>query len=243
MTNSGAPWRVTLGHVAGRVPVYVGIGAISTGSASGAAEMARIVGCAGRTMLPLMFLSPNDEELYRYFLAVARVDRSARPSLYNNPDRMRVNLSASLVERLADVPNIVGVKDSSGDLANRGIYPPNSGAKGSGSWPAGDVSDPRDPRIWRRRLCRRDGQHRSRPRGGDLARNFLAGDSGKGPARHSSALLLCGWRSIWGASRWLAKGRPEPAGVPGRGAGLGRMLAVRTQIGRGCATCWSRSAR
>jgi 4-hydroxy-tetrahydrodipicolinate synthase len=37
--------------------------------------------------------------------------------LYNNPDRMRTGISAALMERLADIPNVVGAKDSSGDLS------------------------------------------------------------------------------------------------------------------------------
>ena len=36
--------------------------------------------------------------------------------LYNNPDRMRCGISANLLERLAEIPNIVGVKESSGDM-------------------------------------------------------------------------------------------------------------------------------
>jgi 4-hydroxy-tetrahydrodipicolinate synthase len=68
-----------------------------------------------------MFLSPNDDELYRHFKAVA--DATDLPVLlYNNPDRMRVGISAGLLERLADIPNIVGAKDSSGDLTLTAEY-------------------------------------------------------------------------------------------------------------------------
>jgi 4-hydroxy-tetrahydrodipicolinate synthase len=68
-----------------------------------------------------MFLSPNDEELYQHFKAVA--DATDLPVLlYNNPDRMRVGISADLMERLADIPNIVGAKDSSGDLTLTAEY-------------------------------------------------------------------------------------------------------------------------
>jgi len=88
-----------------------------------------ITGAQAITILPPMFLSPNDEELYRHFLAVA--ESTGLPVLlYNNPDRMRVNLSASLVERLADVPNIVGVKDSSGDLVLTAEYIRRTRSKG-----------------------------------------------------------------------------------------------------------------
>jgi len=112
---------VTLEQTAGRVPVYVGIGAISTKECIRTAAMAGSVGAQAITILPPMFLSPNDEELYRHFLAVAE-STDLPVLLYNNPDRMRVNLSSSLVERLADVPNIVGVKDSSGDLVLTAEY-------------------------------------------------------------------------------------------------------------------------
>jgi 4-hydroxy-tetrahydrodipicolinate synthase len=68
------------------------------------------------TILPPMFLSPNDEELYRHFRTVAE-STQLPVLLYNNPDRLCVNISANLIERLAGVPNIVGIKDSSGDLS------------------------------------------------------------------------------------------------------------------------------
>ena len=112
---------ITLNQAAGRVPVYAGIGAVSTRECVRAAAMAEGEGAQAVTMLPPMFLSPNDEELYRHFRAVA--DSTRLPVLlYNNPDRMNVNISASLLERLADVPNIVGAKDSSGDLVLTAEY-------------------------------------------------------------------------------------------------------------------------
>jgi 4-hydroxy-tetrahydrodipicolinate synthase len=120
---------VTMDQTAGRVPVYVGIGAISTKECVRTAAMAGSLGAQAITILPPMFLSPSDEELFRHFLAVAE-STDLPVLLYNNPDRMRVNLSASLVERLADVPNIVGVKDSSGDLVLTAEYIRRTRSKG-----------------------------------------------------------------------------------------------------------------
>jgi 4-hydroxy-tetrahydrodipicolinate synthase len=106
---------VTVEQAAGRVPVYMGIGAISTRECVRLARLGEREKAQAVTILPPMFLSPNDEELYRHFTAVA--DATSLPVLlYNNPDRMRSGISAGLLERLADVPNIVGIKDSSGDL-------------------------------------------------------------------------------------------------------------------------------
>ena len=68
-----------------------------------------------------MFISPSEEELYQHFRAIA--ESTALPVLvYNNPDRTGINMSANLVERLAGIPNIVGAKDSSGDLTLTSEY-------------------------------------------------------------------------------------------------------------------------
>jgi len=112
---------LTLKHAAGRVPVYVGIGAIATRECIRIARLAEQYKAQAITILPPMFIAPNEEELYQHFKAVA--DATSLPMLiYNNPDRLQVNVSARLLERLADVPNIVGVKDSSGDLALTAEY-------------------------------------------------------------------------------------------------------------------------
>jgi 4-hydroxy-tetrahydrodipicolinate synthase len=112
---------VTLDQVHGRVPVYMGIGAIATRECLELAKLAEREKAQAITLLPPMFISPSDEELYQHFRAVA--EATPLPLLlYNNPDRMNVNISANLLERLASVPNIVGVKDSSGDLTLTAEY-------------------------------------------------------------------------------------------------------------------------
>lgn len=108
-------------HAAGRVPIYMGVGAIATRECVRLARLAEQHGAQAVTILPPMFIGPNEEELYQHFKAVA--DAIALPLLiYNNPDRLQVNISPRLLERLADVPNIVGVKDSSGDMALTAEY-------------------------------------------------------------------------------------------------------------------------
>ncbi|TVY02914.1 dihydrodipicolinate synthase family protein [Paenibacillus cremeus] len=113
--------HVTIDQTGGRVPVYVGIGAISTKECIKLARMGEGQGAQALTILPPMFLTPNEDELYRHFRAIA--DSSSLPVLlYNNPDRVGSNISVRLMERLADIPNIVGVKDSSGDLSLTAEY-------------------------------------------------------------------------------------------------------------------------
>lgn len=112
---------ITIDHVKGRVPVYVGIGAISTRECIQLARLAEEKRAQAITILPPMFLRPNEDELYEHFRAVAE-STSLPVLLYNNPDRVGTNISANLIERLADIPNIVGIKDSSGDLTLTAEY-------------------------------------------------------------------------------------------------------------------------
>ena len=107
--------EITLDQAAGRVPVYFGIGAITTRECVRWARLAEKIGAQAISILHPMFLSPSDEELYSHFRTVA--DATSLPVLlYNNPDRMVCGISASLLERLARVDNIVGIKESSGDM-------------------------------------------------------------------------------------------------------------------------------
>jgi 4-hydroxy-tetrahydrodipicolinate synthase len=113
--------KVSLENIAGRVPAYFGIGAITTKECVSLAKMAAACGAQAITILPPMFVTPNDDELLAHFKAVA--EATPLPVLiYNNPDRMNVNISANLIEKLAGVKGIVGVKDSSGDLTLTAEY-------------------------------------------------------------------------------------------------------------------------
>ncbi|NOU95887.1 4-hydroxy-tetrahydrodipicolinate synthase [Paenibacillus sp. LMG 31456] len=113
--------RITIEQVAGRVPVYMGIGAITTKECVKLARMGESLNAQAITILPPMFLTPSEEELYQHFRKVA--ESTALPVLlYNNPDRVGNNISANLIERLADIPNIIGVKDSGGDLTLTAEY-------------------------------------------------------------------------------------------------------------------------
>ena len=105
----------------GRVPVYAGIGSITTRECVKCAKMAETAGAQAVTILPPMFISPNDDELYEHFRAIAAAT-TLPVLLYNNPDRCKVNVSANLLDKLADIPNIVGAKDSSGDLTLTSEY-------------------------------------------------------------------------------------------------------------------------
>lgn len=108
---------IMVSQAAGRVPVYFGIGAISTKKCCRLAKMAVEHGAAGISVLQPMFLKPTYAELYGHFKAIADSVPSTPMLLYNNPGRVGYTLTADLVDELAHtVDNIVGMKDTSGDI-------------------------------------------------------------------------------------------------------------------------------
>ena len=109
--------KIMVDQSAGRVPVYFGIGAISTKKCCRLAQMAVKNGAAAVSVLQPMFLKPTYAELYNHFKTIAESVPETPVLLYNNPGRVGYTLSAQLVEELAHtVPNIVGMKDTSGDI-------------------------------------------------------------------------------------------------------------------------------
>ncbi len=109
--------KIVVDQAAGRVPVYFGIGAISTKKAIRLAKMAVANGAASVSILQPMFLRPTKDELFRHFKAIADAIPETPVLLYNNPGRVGYTLAADLVAKLAhEVPNIVGMKDTSGDI-------------------------------------------------------------------------------------------------------------------------------
>ncbi len=109
--------KIVVDQAAGRVPIYFGIGAISTKKAVRLARMAVANGAASVSILQPMFLKPTKDELFLHFKTIADAIPQTPVLLYNNPGRVGYTLSADLVEKLAhQVPNIVGMKDTSGDI-------------------------------------------------------------------------------------------------------------------------------
>ena len=109
--------KIMVDQAAGRVPVYFGIGAISTRKCCRLAQMAAANGAAGISVLQPMFLKPTYAELLRHFKTIAGSVPGVPMLLYNNPGRVGYTLTADLVDELAHtVDNIVGMKDTSGDI-------------------------------------------------------------------------------------------------------------------------------
>ena len=109
--------KIMVDQAAGRVPVYFGIGAISTKKCCRLAKMAAANGAAGVSVLQPMFLKPTYQELFLHFKTIADSVPGVPMLLYNNPGRVGYTLTADLIDELAHtVDNIVGMKDTSGDI-------------------------------------------------------------------------------------------------------------------------------
>ena len=105
-------------HVKGRVPVYAGTGAETTREAIRLTKMAEKEGADGVSVITPYFILPNQQEIYDHYRRIAE-NTSLPVVLYNNPATCGgVKIDVDTVARLAEIPNILGVKDSSGDLQN-----------------------------------------------------------------------------------------------------------------------------
>lgn len=106
-----------LKRVAGRVPVVFGIGHIRTSRCVELAKRASDLGVDGLAVLQPMFIAPTQEALYNHFSTIAVAVAGTPVLIYNNPGRTGYAVSTDVIVRLAhDVQNIVGIKDSSGNI-------------------------------------------------------------------------------------------------------------------------------
>lgn len=113
--------EITVDEVKGRVPVYAGTGAITTKECIEITKIATECKVDAASVLTPMFISPNQKELYNHYKAIAE-STSLPILLYNNHPKTGVTINAATVAKLADIDNIVGVKDSTGDMTLTGEY-------------------------------------------------------------------------------------------------------------------------
>src|SRR6266436_7694575 len=109
-------------HVNKRVPVFAGTGAESTREAVRLTRMAEREGADGVSVITPYFVNPSQQEIYDHYRRIAE-HTSLPVVLYNNPSTCGgVKIDVDTVARLAQIPNILGIKDSSGDLQNTNEY-------------------------------------------------------------------------------------------------------------------------
>ena len=111
--------KIAVEHAKGRIPIIAGAGGNSTREAIALSEYARSVGVTATLQVVPYYNKPTQEGLYQHFKAIAeQVDCPI--ILYNVPGRTVADLSNDTVLRLAQIKNIIGIKDATGDVG-RGI--------------------------------------------------------------------------------------------------------------------------
>lgn len=108
-------WETVLEAVGDRVPVVAGTGTNCTRDSMRLTKLAERAGVKGVMLVTPYYNKPSQEGLYRHFRAVAE-STSLPIILYNVPGRTGVNMVPATVARLAEIPNIVALKEASGSM-------------------------------------------------------------------------------------------------------------------------------
>ncbi|MGG0657213.1 4-hydroxy-tetrahydrodipicolinate synthase [Rummeliibacillus pycnus] len=108
-------FKFVVGTVAGRVPVIAGTGSNNTRESIELTKQAENTGVDGIMLVVPYYNKPSQEGLYQHFKTIA--EATALPIiLYNIPGRSVINMSVETIVRLAQISNIVAIKDASGNL-------------------------------------------------------------------------------------------------------------------------------
>jgi len=106
----------TIEYAAKRIPVIAGTGANSTSEAIELTQEAKSLGADACLLVTPYYNKPTQEGLYQHFKLIAEtVDIDQL--LYNVPGRTAVDMSVDTTVRLAEIENIIGIKDATGDLS------------------------------------------------------------------------------------------------------------------------------
>jgi 4-hydroxy-tetrahydrodipicolinate synthase len=107
--------RVAVEHAGSRIPIIAGTGANSTAEAIELTASAKRAGAAACLSVVPYYNRPTQDGLYRHFRTIAEAVDIPN-ILYNVPGRTVADLADDTTLRLAEVPNIVGIKDATGDI-------------------------------------------------------------------------------------------------------------------------------
>jgi 4-hydroxy-tetrahydrodipicolinate synthase len=108
--------RAVVKTARGRVPVIAGTGSNSTAEAIRLTRAAADAGADAALLISPYYNKPTQEGIYRHYVAIAEASRIPL-IVYNIPGRTASNITPETLGRLARVPNIIGVKEATGSLA------------------------------------------------------------------------------------------------------------------------------
>jgi 4-hydroxy-tetrahydrodipicolinate synthase len=107
--------EILVDEAAGRVPILAGAGGYNTSEVIELAREMEKRGASGFLSVTPYYNKPTQEGLFQHYKAIA--ERTALPIVvYNVPGRTGVNVEVATLARLAQIPNIVGVKEASGNV-------------------------------------------------------------------------------------------------------------------------------
>lgn len=109
-------FQVVQKAVAGKAKVMAGTGSNSSQEAIAATQKAEKLGLDGSLQVVPYYNKPPQEGLYQHFKAIAQASPDLPLMLYNVPGRTGQNLQPETVSRLAEIPNIVAIKEASGNV-------------------------------------------------------------------------------------------------------------------------------
>jgi len=108
--------EITLQEAAGKIPILAGAGGYNTQEVIELARELESLAVNGLLSVTPYYNKPTQEGLYQHYRAIARSTRLPIV-LYNVPGRCGTNLEPSTVKRLAEIDNIVGIKEASGNIS------------------------------------------------------------------------------------------------------------------------------
>ena len=110
-----------INYVNHRVPVYVGTGACSTNEAVYLSRKAEELGADALSVITPYFFKLRDEDIYNYYKQIAESVKIPI-ILYNIPGNTQNNINPKVLDQLAEIPNVAGIKDSSGNTESINAY-------------------------------------------------------------------------------------------------------------------------
>jgi 4-hydroxy-tetrahydrodipicolinate synthase len=108
--------EIVVQQARGRIPVVAGTGSNSTAEAIELTRHAAHAGAAGALLVTPYYNKPTQQGLFEHFRTIAQAVPDLPLIVYNIQGRTAVNVETETMARLAQIPNIVGVKEASGSL-------------------------------------------------------------------------------------------------------------------------------
>ncbi len=107
--------RISVEHVAGRVPIIAGTGSNNTAESIDLTQAARDLGADAALLISPYYNKPTQEGIYQHYRAVAEAVHLPQ-IIYNVPGRTHSNILPETVGRLSHIGNIVGIKDATANM-------------------------------------------------------------------------------------------------------------------------------